>query len=313
MSTSVPDDGAIGDYEPRFVTVDGLETRYYELGEGPALVLIHGGTWGGSSSANTWVPALSHLAEHFRVYAFDRLGCGLTGAPADTDRFVFPEAVEHARGFIDAVGIERYHLVGSSRGAGVAAVAALEETDRIETVTLLNSATISPAKGDLGHRMSRLNRGIPPADGSVERERERAEYRYGTYSYSTDHVTDADLDATARMACTDESRRIDEAFEGEAGETFATSLASTISDAHKRIANGELSVPTLVCWGRNDVTVSLSAGTALFDMLSAADETIRLRVINQCGHLPFREYPEEFARVVTEFADLAGDRPLRSE
>ena len=45
------------------------------------MVLIHGGQWPATSSADGWSSIFDHLAEHYEVYAFDKLGMGFTDNP----------------------------------------------------------------------------------------------------------------------------------------------------------------------------------------------------------------------------------------
>jgi pimeloyl-ACP methyl ester carboxylesterase len=56
-------------------------------------------------------------------------------------------------------------------------------------------------------------------------------------------------------------------------------------------------VPTLVVWGREDRIVPLECAEAYRRVLPAA----RLEIINQCGHYPQLEKPEEFTRLVGDF------------
>src|SRR5580692_12018272 len=47
-------DGSIAGLHAKFIDVQGVKSRYYEMGEGEPLVLVHGEGWSGHSSANTW-------------------------------------------------------------------------------------------------------------------------------------------------------------------------------------------------------------------------------------------------------------------
>jgi hypothetical protein len=43
--------------EAKFVDVAGVRTRYFEGGQGEALVLVHGGQWPATASADGWRPS----------------------------------------------------------------------------------------------------------------------------------------------------------------------------------------------------------------------------------------------------------------
>ena len=67
--------GSVNGLVPRYVEVDGLRTRYYAMGHGEPLVLIHGGRSGGvSNSANVWSKNIRPLSRRFEVFAPDRPG-----------------------------------------------------------------------------------------------------------------------------------------------------------------------------------------------------------------------------------------------
>ncbi len=107
--------------EAKFVDVAGVCTRYFEGGQGEALVLVHGGQWPASASADGWRPIFDHLAARFRVYSFDKLGMGLTDNPKRDADYSIDAIIQHAHGFIQAVGIRRAVLVGRTftrRAAG---------------------------------------------------------------------------------------------------------------------------------------------------------------------------------------------------
>jgi 3-oxoadipate enol-lactonase len=90
--------------------INGIDLYYEVHGEGPALVLAHGG---GGSHLSWWqnVPALSR---HFRCVTFDHRGFGESRDHADGPG---PKAfAEDLRQLLDHLGIERAALVGQSMG-----------------------------------------------------------------------------------------------------------------------------------------------------------------------------------------------------
>ncbi|MEF8788600.1 MAG: alpha/beta hydrolase [Haloarculaceae archaeon] len=298
--SDVPDDGGIAGFDPSFVDVDGRRTRYYDVGSGQPLVLIHGGAWGGTSSANTWSTVLDRLGDRFRVLAFDRIGCGMTDNPEDSADYRYGSEIEHGLGFIEAVGVKEAHLCGASRGAGLAACLAVEAPDLVETLVLTNSHTFGPPAGNFEHRYERL---FERFEGSLEAtDPEYTRFRYGQYCHRTDHVTDEFCTANAYMASRRKARETTEVL-SEHEDRFEATKEARIRETHERIRDGELTVPTLYVFGRDDLTVPLGTATAAFDLLGQETPNVRLHLLNDCGHLPYREYPAEFARTVTDFVD----------
>ena len=117
--------------EAKFIDVDGIRTRYYDVGQGEPLVLCHGHGWDGSAGANVWTLNIGGLSKHFRVLAADKLGSGMTGNPKTDDGFTIQNQVAHMWGFVEALGLDKVHMVGQSRGGYLAGRVTLEHQDRV--------------------------------------------------------------------------------------------------------------------------------------------------------------------------------------
>src|SRR5690606_30152672 len=61
----------------RYIVVDDIRTHYLEAGEGPPVVLLHSGEFGGAAELS-WEFTIPALAAHYRVIAPDWLGFGRT-------------------------------------------------------------------------------------------------------------------------------------------------------------------------------------------------------------------------------------------
>ena len=96
------------------VEVGGLRVAFRRAGEGPALVLLHGGL----GDSREWRRQLEGLAEEFTVVAWDAPGCGGSSDPPAT--FRLPDYADCLAGFIHALGLGRPHVGGLSWGGGLA-------------------------------------------------------------------------------------------------------------------------------------------------------------------------------------------------
>ena len=92
--------GEVAGLRAQFVDVNGIRTRYYEMGEGEAMVLVHGEGWSGHSSANVWSKDIPLFAERFHVLAPDKLGSGMTENPKDDNDLNIQGEVDHIYDFI---------------------------------------------------------------------------------------------------------------------------------------------------------------------------------------------------------------------
>ncbi|MEN9933710.1 MAG: hypothetical protein RLZZ387_289 [Chloroflexota bacterium] len=114
-----------------FVQAGDVRVHYIEAGAGDPLLLLHG-NWATSS---WWEPLLARLPEGLRGIAPDMRGRGRTEGP-DTD-YSIPSLAADALALLDALGLERVHLLGHSLGAGVAIQLALEHPERARSLVAL--------------------------------------------------------------------------------------------------------------------------------------------------------------------------------
>ena len=69
------------------------------------------------------------------------------------------------------------------------------------------------------------------------------------------------------------------------------------------IADGKLSVPTLLVWGKNDPSAVVSGGIAAFDIIAESTARSAMHIFSQAGHYSYREHPDDFVGVVKTFIE----------
>lgn len=306
-SDVAPDAGVDG-FGPNFVDIDGIRTRYYREGDpqNDSLVLLHGGSWEGAASANTWTPVLNGLAENFEVFAVDRLGNGLTDHPDSETEFVHDAEFAHLLGFLDEFDIDSPHVVGQSRGGGLAGRLAVGHPDVPRTLTVVNSGTLAPNWGDYPFRRNRLHRDEPDTSSSPTYFQDRIRHFEEMVSYTTDHVTQEYVRAAAYMRETEKRMETARLMREGARERWHRSVTEAMRDTRRRIREGELVAPTLVYWGRNDPTSVLGQGHALYELVSQTNPNVRQYIVDKAGHHVYREYPAEFVAMLTTFVEQFG-------
>ena len=104
----------MADVASRYVDVDGIRTHYLEAGDGPTVVLLHSGEFGGCAEIS-WEFNIPALAGHFRVVAPDWLGFGRTDKLFD---FAGARArvYGHMRRFLEVMAIDEADFIGNSMG-----------------------------------------------------------------------------------------------------------------------------------------------------------------------------------------------------
>jgi pimeloyl-ACP methyl ester carboxylesterase len=97
------------------IEVDGLEIAYRRAGEGPPLVLLHGGL---GLDSREWRRQLRGLSDEFTVVAWDMPGCG--GSEDPPEDFRTRDYADCLSSFISGLALERPTILGLSLGSLVA-------------------------------------------------------------------------------------------------------------------------------------------------------------------------------------------------
>jgi len=128
--------------EGKYVDFNGVKIHYIDRGKGEAIVLLHGGT----SSLESWVRTgvVANLEKDFRVIAFDARGAGKSGKPRDPRSYGRQQALDVPR-LLDALKIQRAHIVGFSLGSSTVAQLLTLHPERFLTAVQVAGAGRSPA------------------------------------------------------------------------------------------------------------------------------------------------------------------------
>ena len=112
---------------------EGGWTSYLRSGRGQVVILIHGV----GMNASVWDPQIAALSRDHDVVAYDMLGHGGSSLPPPDASL--SDYRDQLRSLMDALGLERAHLVGHSMGALVALEFALAHPGRLSSVAALNA------------------------------------------------------------------------------------------------------------------------------------------------------------------------------
>src|SRR3954462_15351307 len=117
-------------YAENTITVRGMRVRVLRGGSGPPLIFLHG-----ASGHVGWLPFLERLSQRFDVIAPEHPGFGASDDPSWLDQPA--DLAYFYLDLIDALKLERVHLIGTSLGGWVAAELAVRNTSRLATLTLV--------------------------------------------------------------------------------------------------------------------------------------------------------------------------------
>lgn len=118
----------------KYITINGVDTHYQDVGEGETIVLVHGIM----SSLQTWDDWVAELSKNYRVISLDVIGYGLTGAPEDIDDFNEGQLLNSFAKFIEALELDEFHLAGNSLGGYIAANYAADYPNKVNKLILLD-------------------------------------------------------------------------------------------------------------------------------------------------------------------------------
>jgi len=276
---------------PLRVDVDGASIAYFEAGQGPPLVFVHGYFL----SAQTWRKVIPSLQDSFRCLAVDLLGAGATTCEATADLSANGQA-RMLVGFLDALRLPVATLVAHDSGAVVTRVLAATSPTRVDRLVL--SDTELP-----GYRVRSFTRaeklvrlpGVAHAFEWLLGSRLLWNRLLRVAINDLHHFDAREFFLTHRAPLRRSRQRRRAAL--QAGVKFDSGIVDTIE--HDRLV-----MPKLVLWGDRDAFISARRAREFYDTLPTPKQ---FSTIENCGTLPHEERPDRWVEAVRAF--LAGPAP----
>ncbi|WP_209586582.1 alpha/beta fold hydrolase [Massilia sp. BHUDP2] len=268
------------------VTHDGqeLNIHYNDVGSGSeTVVMLHGSGPGATGWAN-FHRNIEPLAQAgYRVILMDCPGWGKSDSIVNTGSRSELNAA-FLKALLDALALERVHIVGNSMGGHSAVAFALAHPERVGKLILMGGGTGGPS---LYAPMP--TEGIKQLN-AVYREPsiENLKRLMNVFVYDASAITDELM----------EQRLANILARRDHLENFLASLAANpkqFTDYGPRL--GEIKARTLVIWGRDDRFVAMDTGLKLI----AGIPNAQLHVFNRCGHWVQWEHADAFNRMVLDF------------
>lgn len=248
--------------------VYGQNIRYFEAGQGPAVILLHGL----GAVKEVWLGNFDALAAKYHVYAIDQIGFGRSDKPLLEYRIA--TWVDFLEAFMQSQNIAKATLVGNSLGGWIALDFTVHHPEMVDKLVLVDAAGLT--WGQPGGPVVELN----PA--SVGETRSLLE---GIF-YDKKMVTDQFV----VQVFTNHMRNND-------GYTIQRTLAGFAQPQFEDDKLKSIHAPTLVVWGREDKLIPVARAERFRDGIPGA----KLVVFEQCGHVPQLEKPAEFNQALLDF------------
>lgn len=120
--------------EQKIISLNGHATRVYARGDGgPACLFLHGFPEHGGA----WSEIFEHM-DGFQCFAPDQRGYGVSYKPDDVSEYATGKIARDAFALIDALELDRVHIVGHDWGASVAYALVFSRDPRIASLTIAN-------------------------------------------------------------------------------------------------------------------------------------------------------------------------------
>ena len=273
------------------IQLAGVRVRVQILGDGPPVVLVHGGPNAGS----TWAPLLPYLSR-FRCYVVDRPGTGLS------DDFVLTDDLHgFARRFIpgvlDGLGLDRAHVVASSFGGFLALMSTAAAPKRTIRMVQMACPAFVPGMSTPGFMKAMslwpvrwLMNTLPPNE-SVGRSILR-QIGHGA-SLDANRIPRIFFEWYLALQRYTNTMRNDGEMIGRAASLRGFPPELTIPDDVLR----SVTVPTLFLWGEDDPFGTATVAHHVVELMPHAS----LRMLPASGHLPWLDDPEGIGRATALF------------
>ena len=115
---------------PRVCTRDGIQLYYEEAGSGPPVVFVHEY----AADHRTWKPQMRHFARSHRCVTFSQRGYPPSDIPNDPDKYLQDRFRDDVVAVMDALKIDKAHIVGHSMGAVTALHVGIRYPERCVSV-----------------------------------------------------------------------------------------------------------------------------------------------------------------------------------
>ncbi|WP_225827192.1 alpha/beta fold hydrolase [Streptomyces naphthomycinicus] len=274
--------------------IGGRKIFAAETGDGPPVLLLHGGGPGASGVSN-YARNITALAKEYRVIVPDLPGYGRSTKGVDGSD-PFGHLADGIRGMLDALGLEQAHLVGNSYGGACALRLALDTPSRVDRMVLMGPGGIGTTRALPTPGLNSLLN-YYTGDGPSRQKLEKFIRNYLVFNAAD--VPDAAIDERYQ-ASIDPEVIASPPLQRPSGPNALRTVWKMDFTRDARLSR--LPVPTLVLWGAQDKVNRPSGGRMLAERMPNCD----LYLVANTGHWVQFERAELFNRLCADF--LAGRR-----
>lgn len=260
--------------------VKGINTNYYDCGEGVPVLLLHGSAPGVSAWAN-WAKTMSLLSKTHRVIAYDIPGFGYTERNPNID-LGMKLWVQHAIEFLNYLELEKVHIVGNSFGGALALAISIYSPEKTDKLVLMGS-------GGLSRPVSQGLHAVWQYQASVENMRSLLR----GFVYDDSILSEELVQSRHDTSLLPNSGMAFDALRSSAFDREGTLMTGGIPEGQLAGIKNRV----LILHGREDKIMPSDIGVELNQIL----ENSELHIFGKCGHWVQIEQAAEFYRLVSNF------------
>ena len=262
------------------IAANGVDLWVEQVGESDDVLFVSGLADEGAC----WVDQVAGLRDRYRLTTFDNRGVGRSATPDGPFRIA--DFAADTAALMDALGIERAHVVGSSMGGAIAQELALARPDLVRSLVLNGTW----CRGD--RFLHEIFRNWMWSAEKADSIRDFL-VTVNLWCFSPRIWNDGTMDGWIAAA--------EASPYAQSVDAFCRSAEALIEhDSADRI--GAIGAPTLLTVGELDLVLPPRYSEAIAERIPNA----RMVVIPQAGHQPFQEVPDEYNRLLDEFWRSAG-------
>jgi len=260
--------------------INGVDLSFHLTGKGEAIVLVHGHPF----DHTMWYPQVVAFSDNYKVITLDLRGYGESSLPKGKTRF--EDYAADILALLDHLKIDRFHIAGLSMGGQIMMEVFRQAPDRVISMifadTFASQDTPQAKKGRL--------------EGAKRLERE------GMDGYADEVI--------GKMIKPEHVTSMPKVAEHVLKMMKATSPHAAATAMRARSARIDylkevfplIKIPTLVIVGRQDQFTPLPTAEEMHRHL----DICKLVVIENSGHMPNLEHPDDFNEVVMDFLEGVG-------
>jgi len=259
------------------VQVDDHRWVYLEGGTGETILFVHGF----GMEKDGWGLFPKAFSRSHRLILPDLPGFG-ENSRLESESYDVPSQVKRLNRFVEKLGLESFHLVGSSMGGAIAGVYASEHPEKVKSLALFNPAGVSsPVPSDMWRRHAESGE-----IALLYRTEEGFEDILRLLFYRVPPVPGAFKTYFAELGASNYG------FYGKVLRDLARGGMHQLEPRLPRVQ-----ARTLVLWGANDRILHVSGAESFRKGL----KNVKVVILDQCGHVPFFEKRKETTEIYQDF------------